>query len=86
MLVPAVVMTTDKGLMALHIPERPATLLLPAAIVGVENEAKKDDGYVRVIWSPTWSKLEGVKLNVRAAFVFSAKRSAAEIPNTTDVT
>jgi hypothetical protein len=86
MLTPDVVMTMDKGLVALHMPENPALLLLPAATWGVIDEAKKADGYVRVIRSPTRSKVEGVKLNVRIAFVFAAERSAAEMPNNTDVT
>ena len=44
MAAPAVVMTTDVAPAAPHVPVRPATLLLPAATVGVMDGAKKPEG------------------------------------------
>ncbi len=40
---PAVVMITDVLVVAAHVPEKPATLLLPAGTVGVDT-AKKEVG------------------------------------------
>jgi hypothetical protein len=37
---------------ALHVPVSPATLLLPAATVGVTDGAKKPEGYVSVMVPP----------------------------------
>ena len=44
MAAPAVVMTTEVPVVALHLPVSPATLLLPAAAVGVMDGAKKPEG------------------------------------------
>ena len=41
---PAVVMMMYEAAVALHVPVSPATLLLPAAIVGVMDGAKKAGG------------------------------------------
>lgn len=84
-LAPAVVMTKDEGLVELQTPEKPTMPLLPDATVGVMDDAKKEEGYVTVIVPPAESKVDGVKINVRAADVLSAMRSATEIPNITDV-
>ena len=52
MTAPAVVMTTDVVVVALHVPVSPATLLLPAATVGVMDGAKKSKGYDSVMMPP----------------------------------
>ena len=49
---PDVVMTTEVAVVALHVPVSPATLLLPAATVGVMDGAKKPEGYVSVMVPP----------------------------------
>ena len=41
---PAVVMMTEVALVVLHVPDSPATLLSPAATVGVTDGAKKPEG------------------------------------------
>ena len=49
---PAVVMTTEVAVVALHVAFKPATLLLPAATIGVTDGAKKPEGYVSVMVPP----------------------------------
>ena len=44
MLAPAVVITTDVAVVALHVPVRLAMLLLPAETAGVTADAKKSLG------------------------------------------
>ena len=56
MAAPAVVMTTDVAVVALHVPVSPATLLLPAATVGVTSGAKKPEGYVSVMVPPAGTR------------------------------
>ncbi len=73
---PAVVMTTDVVVVALHVPVSPATLLLPAATVGVMDGAKKPEGYDSVMVPPGGTGTDGVKLSVAAALGFQALRSA----------
>ena len=45
---PAVVMTTEVAVVALHVTFKPATLLPPAATMGVTDGAKKPEGYISV--------------------------------------
>ena len=78
MTAPAVVMTTEVALVVLHVPVRPATLLLPAATVGVMDGAKKPEGYDSVMVPPGGTGTDGVKLSVAAAVVFQALRSKDE--------
>ena len=78
MTAPAVVMTTEVALVVLHVPVSPATLLLPAATVGVMDGAKKPEGYVSVKVPPGGTGTDGVKLSVATAVVFPALRSKAE--------
>ncbi len=75
MAAPAVVMTTDELVVALHVPVSPATLLLPAATVGVMDGAKKPEGYVSVMVPPAGTRDPGVKLKVTGTAVFPAFRS-----------
>ena len=44
MIAPAVVITKEAAVVALHVHVSPAMLLLPAAAVGVIDGAKKADG------------------------------------------
>ena len=64
MTAPAVVMTTEVALVVLHVPVSPATLLLPAATVGVMDGAKKPEGYVSVMLPPEGMGSKGVKPSV----------------------
>jgi hypothetical protein len=80
MLAPAVVITTDVAVVALHVPVRLATLLCPEVIVGVVV-AKNAEGYVRVMVLPGLSKDEGVKPSVTGTFVLAAMRSDDAMPN-----
>ena len=75
---PAVVITTDVDVVALQAPVSPATLLLPAATVGVMDGAKKPEGYDSVMVPPGGTGTDGVKLSVAAAVVFQALRSKDE--------
>jgi hypothetical protein len=78
MTAPAVVMTTDESVVALHVPVSPATLLLPAATLGVMDAAKKPEGYVSVMVPPGGMKFVGVKPSVSTA-TFPAFRSEVAI-------
>ena len=82
MTAPAVVMTTDVALVVLHAPVSPATLLLPAATVGVMDGAKKPEGYVSVMVLPGSTRVCCVKLNVTGTPIFPAFRSEDAIVNT----
>ena len=53
---PAVVITTEVFVVALHVAVSPGTLLLPAATVGVTFGAKKPEGYVSVMVPPAGIK------------------------------
>jgi len=61
---------------ALHVPVSPATLLLPAATLGVMDAAKKPEGYVSVMVPPGGTGFVGVKPSVSTA-TFPAFRSEA---------
>ena len=80
---PAVVMTTDVAVVALHVPVSPATLLLPAATVGVTDGAKKPDGYVSVMAPPGGTAFNGVNPIVTGTLLFPAFRSDEAIENNT---
>jgi hypothetical protein len=71
---PAVVMTTEVAVVALHVPVSPATLLLPAATVGVMDGAKKPEGYVSVMVPPAGTRDPGIKCKVTGTIVFPAFR------------
>ena len=75
MAAPAVVMTTDVPPVAPHVPVSPATLLLPAATVGVMDGAKKPEGYVSVMVPPTGMAFKGVNPSVTGTVFFPAFRS-----------
>ena len=79
MTAPAVVMTTEVALVVLHAPVSPATLLLPAATVGVMDGAKKPEGYVNVIVPPEGMGFNGVKPSVTGTDALPAFRSMSEI-------
>jgi hypothetical protein len=49
---PAVVMMTEVVVVAPHVAVKPATLLPPAATVGVTEGMKKPEGYVKVMVPP----------------------------------
>ncbi len=59
---------------ALQVPVSPATLLLPAATVGVMDGAKKPEGYVSVMVPPAGIGFDGVKPNVMGTFVLPVLR------------
>ncbi len=80
---PAVVMTTDVAVVALHVPVSPATLLLPAATVGVTDARKKPDGYVRLIVPPGGKFDKPVKRIVTGTSLFPAFRSDEAMENNT---
>ena len=79
MTAPAVVMTTEVALVVLHVPVSPATLLLPAATVGVMDGAKKPEGYVSVILPPEGMGFAGVKPSVTGTDNLPDFRSLSEI-------
>ena len=83
MIAPAVVMTTDVALVALHVPVSPATLLLPAATLGVTDAAKKPEGYVSVIVAPGGTAFNGVNPSVTGTPAFPAFLSDEAMENTT---
>ena len=79
MTAPAVVMTTEVALVVLHVPVSPATLLLPAATVGVMDGAKKPEGYVSVMLPPEGMGFIGVKPSVTGTDDLPDLRSLSEI-------
>ena len=82
---PAVVMTTDVPPVAPHVPVSPATLLLPAAAVGVMDGAKKPKGYVSVMVPPTGMAFNGVNPSVTGTPTLPAFRSDTAIENETSM-
>ncbi len=76
---PAVVMTTDVAVVAPHVPVSPATLLLPAATVGVMDGAKKPEGYVSVMVPPAGTGFDAVNPSVTGTDVWPALRSIVEM-------
>ena len=79
MTAPAVVMTTEVAVVALHVPVSPATLLLPAVIVGVMDGAKKLEGKLSVIVPPEGMEFAGVKPSVMGTDDLPAMRWYASI-------
>ena len=75
MAAPAVVMTTAVAVVALHVPVSPATLLPPAATVGVMDGAKKPEGNLSVMLPPGSTRIPGVKLKVTGTAFFPTFRS-----------
>jgi hypothetical protein len=75
MAAPAVVMTTYVAVVAPHVPVSPATLLLPAATVGVTDGAKKESGYVSVMVPPAGTAFKGMNPSVAGTAAFPAFRS-----------
>ena len=67
---PAVVMTNEVLEVALQVPVSPATLVLPAATMGVMDGAKKPEGYVSVMMPPAGIAFNGVNLSVTGTAVF----------------
>ena len=82
---PAVVMTTDETPVAPHVPVSPATLLLPAATVGVMDGAKKPEGYVSVMVPPTGMAFDGVNPSVTGTPTLPTFRSDTAIENETSM-
>ena len=76
---PAVVMTTEVLVVALHVPVSPATLLLPAAILGMTDVAKKPEGYVNVIVPPEGIEFAGVNPKVTGTDGLPTLRSLAKM-------
>ncbi len=79
MAAPAVVMTTDVAVVALHVPVSPATLLLPVVTVGVMDGAKKPEGYVRVMVPPAGMGLAAVNPSVTGTDILPSMRSIVEM-------
>ena len=79
MTAPAVVMTTEVALVVLHVPVSPATLLLPAATVGVMDGAKKPEGYVSVMLPPEGMGFDRVNPSVTGTDALPAFRSMSQI-------
>jgi hypothetical protein len=82
MATPEVVMTTDVAVVALHVPVSPATLLLPAATVGVMDGAKKPEGYVSVMVPPAGTAFKAVNPSVAGTATFPAFRSVEAMEKT----
>ena len=78
---PAVVMIVmmDVFVVALHEPVSPATLLLPAATVGVMDGAKKPEGYDSVMVPPAGIEFAGENPSVTGTDVLPALRSFTEM-------
>ena len=83
MIAPAVVMTTDVVLVALHVPVSPATLLLFAGTLGVTDGAKKPEGYVTLIVEPGGTAFNGENPSVTGTPAFPAFLSDKAMENTT---
>ena len=76
---PAVVMTTDVAVVALHVPVSPAKLLPPAATVGVTDGAKKPEGYVSVMVPPAGTGFAPLNPSFTGTDVLPALRSTSEM-------
>ena len=72
---PAVVMTTEVAVVALHVAFKPATLLPPAATTGVTDGAKKPEGYVSVMVPPGGTAFNAVNPTVTGTLIFPVFRS-----------
>jgi formaldehyde-activating enzyme involved in methanogenesis len=83
---PDVVMTTAVIEVALHTAARPATLLAPAATVGVMECEKKLEGYVRVMVPPEGMAEVGVKARQISTGDLPTIRSEEAIVRDTDET
>ncbi len=83
---PDVVQITFDVVGILHVPVKPAILLLEAAIAGCADVAKNPKQYVKVILPPGGIALVGAKLRVTGTFNFVAIRSDSEIVKFTNVT
>ena len=79
MAAPAVVMTTAVAVVALHVPNNPTMLLLPAAKVGVMEGAKKPEGKLSVMVPPEGTEFAGVNPSVTGTAVLPALRSDTAI-------
>jgi hypothetical protein len=78
---PAVVITTEVFVVALHVAVSPGTLLLPAAMVGVTFGAKKPKGYVSVMVPPAGMTFGEVNPSVTGTPVLPVLRLDAVIIN-----
>jgi hypothetical protein len=76
-------MMTEVVVVAPHVAVKPATLLPPAATVGVTEGMKKPEGYVKVMVPPGGIVFNAVNPIVTGTFVFPAFRSIDWIENTT---
>jgi hypothetical protein len=81
MAAPDVTITTASAEVALHDADRPATLLAPESTEGITEEAKKLEGYERVIALPETMDRDGEKTRVAETDDLPDKRSEEEIPN-----
>ena len=86
MLAPEVTIITDEAVVAPHTPVSRATLLDPAATVGVTNCWKNPEGYVSVMLPPSSRGVARVKASVTGTNTLPATRSDDAILNETDVT
>jgi len=82
---PAVVMMTEARVEGAHVPENPATLLLPAGTVGVDV-AKKPDGKLNVIVPAIGKSVDKVKAKVTGTAGFATMRSESAMVNETAAT
>ena len=74
---PAVVMTTEVAVVALHVAFKPATLLPPAATMGMTDGAKNPEGYVSVTVPPAATGFAALNPSVTGTDVLPALRSIA---------
>ena len=78
---PDVVITKDVAVVALQLAVSPATLLAPAATMGVTEEAKKPAGKVSVMVPLEGRDVTGVKAKVMDTPVLKARRSDVAMAN-----
>jgi hypothetical protein len=83
---PAVVHITLEVVGILHVPVKPAILLLDAAIVGCADVANKSAQYVNVMVPPGGNAFVAAKLSVTGTPTFVAIRSDSAMVKLVNVT
>ncbi len=78
-------MMTEVRVEGAHVPENPATLLLPASAVG-DDVAKKPDGKLNVMVPAIGKSVDRVKAKVTGTAGFATMRSESAIVNETAAT
>ena len=74
-----VVITTLAVFLAAHVKSKCTPLLATTGVVGVNNEAKKSAGEIKVVFPPDGMVLMGDKVTVAAAGSLSMMRSAVYV-------